>query len=213
MHPDSVSTDLLCPPGGWASPSQPRLRAPAPSRRGPLFRSMALVSGLFGRAEVPDVLTVLNINPRLFWAWLFFASRLMPFGKLPATVREKVILRTGWNCRSRYEWGQHVEIALGAGVSDLEILQVSQGPEAFTDRREQALMRACDEMLRDRLIADATWNTLKESYSEKLLIEIILLIGHYEMIAGFLNTAGITLEPAIETVLQDCYGRIARLPV
>lgn len=213
MHPESPSADFLCPAGGWAMPSQVRLRAPAPAQRGALFRSMSLVSGLFGRADVPDVLTVININPRLFWAWLFFASRLMPFGKLPADVREKIILRTGWNCRSRYEWGQHVEIALNAGVSDLEILHISQGPDAFADTREQALMRACDEMLQDRLISDATWNTLKESYSEKLLVEIVMLIGHYEMIAGFLNTAGITLEPAIENVLQDCYGRIAALPV
>jgi alkylhydroperoxidase family enzyme len=210
MHPDVPSSDFLCPPHGWAAPAQVRLRPPSPSHRGPLFRSMSLVSGLFGRAEVPDVLTVLNINPRLFWAWLFFASRLMPFGKLPADVREKIILRTGWNCRSRYEWGQHVEIALGAGVSDTEILHVSQGPDAFSDPRERALMRACDEMLQDRLISDATWNTLRESYSEKLLIEIVLLIGHYEMIAGFLNSAGISLEPAIEEALQACYQRIAR---
>lgn len=202
--------DFLEPENGWAQPAHVRLLPPEPSRRGPLFRSMSLVSGLFGRADVPDVLTVININPRLFWAWLFFASRLMPFGKLPADVREKIILRTGWNCRSRYEWGQHVEIALGAGVSDLEIRHVSQGPDAFSDPREQALMRACDEMLQDRFISDTTWNTLRESYSEKLLVEIVMLIGHYEMIAGFLNTAGIRLEPAIEEVLQACYLRISQ---
>lgn len=206
-----MPADFLQPVDGWARPSAPRLLPPAPSRRGPLFRTVSLVSGLFGRADVPDVLTVININPRLFWAWLFFASRLMPFGRLPAGIREKIILRTGWNCRSRYEWGQHVDIALSNGVSDADIVRVSQGPLAFSDRHEQALMRACDEMLRDRLISDATWGMLQENYNDKLLIEIVMLIGHYEMIAGFLNSAGLELEPAIEEKLQAFHQRVEQL--
>lgn len=205
---DPVNDRELIPPGGWIAASG-RLTPPPPRARGLLFRGVGQVSRWFGRSELPDVFSVMHIHPRLFWGWLYFASRLMPFGRLPATTREKIILRTAWNTRSRYEWGQHVEIGLRVGVSDAEIVAVAEGPVAFADPQERAVMRACDELLRDRVISDATWATLREGYSEKLLIEIVMLIGHYEMVAGFLNSAGLTLEPSIESKLQAFHARIA----
>lgn len=198
----------LVPEQGWIKLGRVRLSPPLPAERGLLFRGLSGFSRLFGRADMPDVLTVLHLNPRLFWAWLFFASRLMPYGRLPAAEREKIILRTGWNCRSRYEWGQHVDIALTAGVGDEDIRRVAEGPSAWSDPRERALMLACDEVYRDKCIAEATWQILAAHYSEKLLIEIVMLIGHYEMIAGFLNSSGIALEPAIEEKLQAFHRRL-----
>jgi alkylhydroperoxidase family enzyme len=204
-----MTTDALQPEGGWADAARLRLPAPPPAQRGALFRTASLFSRFLGRPEVPDVISVLHINPRLFWPWLLFASRLMPFGRLPPALREKIILRTGWNCRCRYEWGQHVDIALRNGVSDAEIVQVADGPRAFTDRHERALMLACDELCGDKCVSEATWQILAEKYSEKSLIEIVLLVGHYEMVAGFLNSAGLMLEPQTEAVLQAFHRRVA----
>ncbi|MEW6777582.1 MAG: carboxymuconolactone decarboxylase family protein, partial [Bdellovibrionota bacterium] len=59
---------------------------------------------------------------------------------------------------------------------------------------QKALLAACDEIHRDRFISNATWKTLATHYSEPQLIELSLLIGHYEMLAGFLNSAGVQLE-------------------
>ena len=139
--------DLLQPAAGWAGPARPRLLPPDGADRGMVFRAVSAVSGFIGRRPVPDIFSVMHLNPRLFWAWLFFASRLMPFGRLPATLREKIILRTAWNCRSRYEWGQHVVIARQVGVSDREILAVARGAVACASVEERALMQACDEMV------------------------------------------------------------------
>lgn len=196
----------LQPAAGWVGPSQPRLHAPA--NAGLLFRAAGTARGLFGRKEMPDVLSVFNINRRLFWPWLLFASRLMPFGRLAATDREKIILRTAWNCRSRYEWGQHVDIGLGAGLSDADILRVTRGPGAGIDAREQALLQACDDLFHDKYIADDTWQQLSRDYDEKALIEITVLIGHYEMVAGFLTSAGLQLEAPIEEKLRAFNQRV-----
>lgn len=203
-----TSAPELCPPQGWNMPELARLRAPAPAARGLLFRSLSFFSGLFGRSAVPDVLTVLHLNPRLFWAWLFFASRLMPYGRLPATERELVILRTAWNCRSRYEWGQHVDIGLQAGLQDADIVRITQGPQAFSEDHLQALVQACDDLHATQCIGTATWTRLRAHYSEALLVEIVMLIGHYAMIAGFLNSAGLELEPDIEAQLQSLHHRL-----
>lgn len=199
--------DALEPEGGWIR-VQPRLAAPTVSEQGFLLRSASLLTKMFGRSEIPDVLSVYSKSPRLFWPWLAFASQLMPYGQLPATVREKIILRTAWNCCSRYEWGQHVDIALSVGVTDVEIVRLTQGVDVTTDGLERALLSACDEIHRDKLIADETWQVLNQHYSEKLLIEITILVGHYEMIAGFLNSAGLQLEAPIEQKLQAFYQRI-----
>lgn len=203
--------DALQPAGGWIASASPRLIPPQAKDRGLLFRGVSLLASAFGRTQIPDIFSVMHINARLFWAWLFFASRLMPGGRLPAKDREKIILRTAWNCRSRYEWGQHVDIGLRVGVSDAEIIRVTQNPDAITDLRERSLIQACDELFRDKFISDATWQTLANHYSEKLLIEIVMLIGHYEMVAGFLNSAGLQLESSIEEKLQAFYQRVVGL--
>ena len=39
--------------------------------------------------------------------------------------RELVILRTGYNCRSGYEWTQHKRIGLDCGLTETEIEAVS----------------------------------------------------------------------------------------
>lgn len=200
----------LMPAQGWCDVGVVRLSPPSKRERSLLFRGVSRLSGLLGRADVPDIITVLSVNPRLFWAWLFFASRLMPYGRLPATVREKIILRTGWNCRSRYEWGQHVEIGLAAGLSDEEIECVAAGPIAWQTPLDRALMQACDDMCANYCISAPVWAVLAQHYNKSLLIEITMLIGHYQMIAGFLNSAGLVLEPAIEEKLQAFHQRIAR---
>jgi alkylhydroperoxidase family enzyme len=208
MPLDSLPTDFLQPAIGWASTTPQRLAAPPGNERGALFRAVSRFSVMLGRQDVPDVISVLHLNPRLFWPWLVFASRLMPYGKLPATLREKIILRTGWNCRSRYEWGQHVEIALRVGVTDAEIVALTQGPQACADQRDRAALQACDELCSGYQISDTTWQALAGLFSDKELVELTLLIGHYQMIAGFLNSAGLVLEPPVEAVLQAFYQRV-----
>lgn len=202
-------TDFLQPEGGWAAAATVRLPPPPPAKRGLLFRGVSQLSSLFGRKELPDIFPVLNIHPGLFWTWLLFASRMMPFGKLDARTREKLILRTGWNCRSRYEWGQHVDIGFTAGLTDADVLRVARGPAACDDRHERALLQACDELCRDHVIADATWAVLAETLDERLRIEVTMLVGHYQMVAGFLNSAGLRLEPPLEENLQAFYRRLA----
>lgn len=199
----------LQPAQGWAQPSTVRLPPPPAKERGVLFRSVAVVSRLFGRADLPHVFPVIHLNPRLFWAWLWFASRLMPWGRLPPQAREKAILRVAWHCRSRYEWAQHVDIALRVGVSDVEILAVTRPASDIADAGDRLLMQACDQLCRDKLIDDPTWRALSEQYSRRDLIELVMLVGHYEMIAGILINAGIEAEPAVERKLEALHQRLA----
>lgn len=201
----------LEPPGGWLQTPQ-RLSVPPQQQRGLVFRGLSLAARRFGRDDVPDVLTVLHRHPRLFWSWVLFASRLMPNGRLPAAEREKVILRIGWNSRCLYEFGQHVEVGLRVGLSDAEILRVARGPGACEDAHERALLSACDELFAQQRVTDETWAVLAQRYDDKRLIELLMLAGHYIMIAGFLNSAGLRLEPAIAAKLEALCPRVKAGP-
>lgn len=199
--------DILIPKQGWMDASL-RIKIPADNTQSWLFQLVGKAAKLFGRNEVPDIFKVMAVNGRLFWAWLFFASRLMPYGKLSSRERELLILRVAWLCRCRYEWGQHIEIGLKNGLTDLDVINVSIGASAINDEKEKGLLNACDELLHHRLISENVWLTLSRFYSDKMLIEISMLIGHYQMLAGFLNSVGLPLELSAENVMNDFNKRI-----
>lgn len=201
-------TDVLIPDGGWTK-AEERMEVPEKIKSSWIVRLASKASVFLGRKEVPDVLELMSLHPTAFLPWLYFASRLMPYGKLPARIRELIILRVGWLCRCRYEWGQHIEIGQKmARLSDEDILNIALHPEAFPDSREQTAIRACDELIRQHFISTDTIHSLKKHFNKTLILEIMLLTGHYQMLAGILNSSGLELEPDIEAHLQAFNQRI-----
>src|SRR5205085_7628567 len=96
-------------------------------------------SGLLGMAgpmtgPASNIFTTLVRHPGLFRKWMPFGGKLLGGGKLPPRDRELLILRTGWRCRSEYEWGQHVRLARDAGLTDEEIRRVIDGPDGADAR-------------------------------------------------------------------------------
>jgi len=156
-----------------------------------------------GGVKATNLFLMLMRNFRLFSAWLGFIKKLMPYGEIPRRETELVILRVGWNCRCRYEWGQHVDIGLRAGVSADDIARVPHGAEApGWEPHVQALMQACDEFHAEHMISEKTWATLEAHYDTRRLLEVLMLIAQYEALAGVLNSTGLPLDEEIEEVLS-----------
>ena len=55
--------------------------------------------------EVLNIFGTLAHHPDLLRRWLVFAAHVLSKNTLPARERELLILRTGWNCTSRYNGG------------------------------------------------------------------------------------------------------------
>jgi alkylhydroperoxidase family enzyme len=146
-----------------------------------------------------NIFTTLAHHEDLTRAWLPFAGFLLGAGVLPARERELLILRTGYNCRSPYEWGQHVRLSEGLGLEREELLRVANGPEADGwSAADAALLRAADELHGQAKISEPTWSELSERYDERGLIEIAMLVGHYHMVAYALNSLGVELDEGLE---------------
>ena len=146
-----------------------------------------------------NIFSTLARHEELFRAWLPFGGFLLGGGVLPARERELLILRTGWNCASPYEWGQHVRISEGLKMDREEILRVAEGPEADAwSPGDAALLRAADELHEQSKISAATWARLAESHDERALIEIAMLVGHYHLVAYALNSLEVELDDGLE---------------
>jgi alkylhydroperoxidase family enzyme len=194
-----VTASELTPPGGWIETGRVRIE-PVGS---PSVRFFSWAARRVRNEETPRLFALLGRHRRLFWPWLWFASRLMPNGRLDPRVREILILRTAWNCRSRYEWGQHVEIGRRAGVTAELLARIAVGPDACADADERALLRACDELVEQHCLSEPTWSALASRFDEPALIEIAMVVGHYQMLAGFLNSTGLPLETAAAQRLEE----------
>jgi alkylhydroperoxidase family enzyme len=155
-------------------------------------------------AAIPNIFTTLARHSDLFQRWLPFAGKLLFDGTLSGRDRELLILRTAWNCRSPYEWGQHDPIGRSAGLTEAEIARVPAGPDAPEwDPFDATLLRAADELHRAASISDQTWAALADRYDERQLIEVPMLVGHYHMVAFALNALGVELDPGIAGLPGD----------
>ncbi|HZD01421.1 MAG TPA: carboxymuconolactone decarboxylase family protein [Actinomycetes bacterium] len=183
----------------------PKVRlGPAPPRTlGLMARLVATAVARATRGERPRVLTTLARHRRLFRWWLPFAGSLLLRSELPRADVELVVLRTACNCLSWYEWAQHVPLAGRAGLSPAAIGAVpSWADHDIWAGRQRALLAATDELHWRRTITDATWASLTAELRERELIELCMLVGHYEMLAMALNSLGVEAEPGALAALD-----------
>ena len=178
------------------SATEPRLR---PGSRAQIGRLNSVIVAAIGRAagtdRPPNLFTTLARNRRLFRAWLRFAGAMMPRGTLPRADTELVILRVAHNCRCDYEWRHHERLGRTVGLGEAEISRVLDGPAApGWSARQALLMRAADELHERRDLSDELWSGLREELSEPELIELLMLVGHYEMLATTISSLRIELD-------------------
>lgn len=136
----------------------------------------------------PNIFLTLGRGRTLFWAWMIFAGRLMPGGRLRRRESELVILRVAGARGSDYELTQHRTLGRRAGLNATEIERAIAGELDDFGERERILLTATGELLEQRDLGDATWTRMRAEFGERLCIEILLLIGHYDMLATVLHT-------------------------
>ena len=171
----------------------PRIVPARPQELRPLARIVAEVSGRVTGTGPANIFTTLGQHPRLFRAWLRYSAQLMPFGKLTRRDTELVILRVAWQCRSAYEWHQHVPIALRVGLTPEDVAGVAESPAGFTER-QRMLLAVTDELLTQRALSDTTWSAVHVTLSDREAIELCLLIGNYQGLATTIGGLGIRIE-------------------
>ncbi len=158
----------------------------------------SILAPIAATGPVYNLVGTLARHPELYRVWSRFATYILEQSTLPPRHRELVILRTGWLCRSEYEFAQHRRLAHAAGLSDAEIDRVTQGPDApgWTGF-ESLLLRAADEMHHQRTITDATWRALAAQYDTHQLMDLVFTAGEYNLVSTALNAFGVPLDDGL----------------
>jgi len=115
---------------------------------------------------------------------------------LDARLRELAILRVANLSRAGYEWAQHVPIAKSVAATDEQIAALERGDaeaSCFSDD-DKLVLRFATELVRDVRVSDETFARAKSRFSDREIVELILAVGYYMMIARLLETTGVDLE-------------------
>ena len=149
--------------------------------------------------KVINLFKTLANNVKLAKRWFVFSNHIMAKSSLAVREREILILRIGWLCKSGYEWGQHVLIGKRCGMTDQEIENIRTGSDALEwSRHEALLIKSVDELHSDAFITDATWQGLKETYSDQQMMDLVYTVGQYNMVSMALNSFGVQLDPGLK---------------
>lgn len=145
--------------------------------------------------SILNVLATIGRHPKLFERFIPFAMYVLQEQTLPARDREMLILRIGWLCQAKYEFGHHTLSGKQVGLNEEEILRITRGPDdpGWSDF-DAALISAADELYHDAIISDATWNTLSKRYDEKQLLDVVFTVGQYNLVSWVLNSLGVQLD-------------------
>ncbi|HMD56828.1 MAG TPA: hypothetical protein VKG82_05090 [Solirubrobacteraceae bacterium] len=133
------------------------------------------------------------------------AGRMRPLGagilgagaSIAPQLREVAIHRTCALTRNEYEWGVHA-VAFGKplGLTNEQLRSTVLG--SWTDEcwePEQAIVfRAADELHRTSTISEELWAELGARFDERQIIELIVTVGWYHVIAYICNGLSVEAE-------------------
>jgi 4-carboxymuconolactone decarboxylase len=149
------------------------------------------------------IATMMNYR-KLRLKWVLMASHVTYDSSLPPRDKEILILRIAWLCGSHYEWNHHVLVGKRVGLSEEEIKSIKTGSKAQGwDNFDKLLLNSVDELYENRILSDTTWLGLSKKYDEKQLMDLIFVIGAYNMLAMFMNSVGFKTEECVEEQLKE----------
>jgi len=152
-----------------------------------------------------NVFKMMAHNPRLTRDWLRMATPLLGNGlMLEPRLREIAILRVAQNARSEYEFGQHIPIARAAGLTDEEMAALKEYRESeYFSELERALIAYVDAVSAFTGDAPEQARELRRWLSDRELLELSFVIGHWTMVACVLVPLSVELDEHVEARLPD----------
>lgn len=168
-------------------------------QRAALEPFLASDGGKVGGGRILNIFRTLAQAPKALTAFLGWGNYILSKrNALTPRDRELVILRTGYNCRSGYEWTQHKRIGLDCGLTEDEIERIKAGPDAAVwSDIDRAMLRATDELVTDHFITDTTWAALAP-LGDKGRMDLVMTVGQYTQVSMILNSFGVQVEDGWE---------------
>ncbi|MDX2939320.1 carboxymuconolactone decarboxylase family protein [Streptomyces ipomoeae] len=123
---------------------------------------------------------------------------------------ELVILATARASQSTYVWEQHVLLSDVLGVSEDQRAALSAGDTASTvfSPAQTALLRFVDAVAEAPRVPDALFEAVARHFTERQIVEILMLVGTYLMVSRITTVLDIESDPVNA---EEASGFLARL--
>jgi len=136
-----------------------------------------------------------HASPAVFDGFNRLSQGLMVRSPLDPILREIAVLRVGHLSKAAYEIYHHEAIGRAVGLSDEQLNAVARGQtDPSLTPQQLAVMFFTDDTVLNVRASDASLAAVKQFLSDSELIDLIMLIGCYMMVARLLETTGVEID-------------------
>ena len=129
---------------------------------------------------------------------LALGQTLSKGSSLDPAHREVVILRVAHLTNAAYQWHEHTTVAKRVGFTaekiDAIAAHTSREPGIILSPFERTLIEFTDAVVITATAPDELFDAVRTDYNDSRVVELVLLIGFYMMVARVMNTFHLDLE-------------------
>ena len=122
---------------------------------------------------------------------------------VPPKLRELAIIVTARHWTSHYEWYAHRRAAAQEGLKE-EIITAIANRKRPTGMQpdEEAVYNFATELLETKQVTDATFKGVLDRYGEKGVVDIVGVMGYYQLVSMLLNVDRYPLPAGAQVELK-----------
>jgi 4-carboxymuconolactone decarboxylase len=162
--------------------------------------------GIFNNADTNPVLRTFAHHPALANAFSPLNIHLLSQNTLPVKQRQIAIMRVAWITRATYMWSSHLQTSVSCGLSPEMYGPIQCGADdPYFTPFEATVIRATEDLVNDRKVSDANWQSLMAEWDEKQMLDFLFTVGCYVMVAGVMRSTGAERQEDLLELAQK-YG-------
>lgn len=132
-----------------------------------------------------------------------FGAHIRFYSSLSKKLNELAILMTARAWKSPFVWYIHRKFGVAAGLNASTIDALARGERPHMDPDETIVYEFCEELLNTRRISDATFQKTKEKFGERGIVDLIGVIGYYQLVSMLLNVDRYPLPEGVTDELNS----------
>jgi 4-carboxymuconolactone decarboxylase len=152
------------------------------------------------RGELVGPFVPLLRSPELMTRLQLVGEYLRFDSRLPAHLKELIILLVARQWYQDFEWGHHAPLARAAGLDEQVITAVRDGNVITGPDDVRAVWRFVSELTERREVSDPTYDAALSVVGDAGVVEVVAMAGYYTTLAMTMNAA--------RTSVPDDYERL-----
>jgi 4-carboxymuconolactone decarboxylase len=155
------------------------------------------------RASMDGPYNVLLRSPEMGDLAQQFGASMRYHSSLPPKLNEFAILITARTWTAQHAWIAHHRAALQAGLSAAICDAVANGkrpPSMQPD--EEAIYNFTTELLNTKQVSDATFAAVKDKLGERGVVDLVGVVGYYQLVSMLLNVDRYPVAPGLTPELK-----------